>query len=460
MIDVLAYANLIHVAASRRASTLARRNSGSDANDRAARVRQRTITTAFMNNPANYSPLPLDGVKVVDFSRLLPGPFATQMLAEMGAEVIKVEQPGTGDPSRHNHPRYGAGGSVYFNATNANKRSIAIDMRCDEGREVAARLLRWGDAAVESFRPGVATRLGIDYATASSINPRLVYCSITGFGQTGPLSVIAGHDLAIQAMTGLMGCSPDGHAIVPGFQAADFAGSLYAVIGIQAALAQREKTGRGCNVDIAMFEALYNMCFIPLSSALARLGRGSGEPRMEVFGANPRYATYRTRDGRSVGITLLETKAWREFCSEIGRPDLVDAEETLEDRLTTHGEKNVRYFDALSRYCGEHTYAELMQKMQRNGIAICPIPTPDEAVALPHVAAREMLDDMPHPREGRIPQIANPLWRAGLARKRHAPAPELGEHSREILRLLGYSEDASDQLIDRRIVGIPTGSTE
>lgn len=401
-------------------------------------------------NLAN-KPLPLAGVKVIDFSRLLPGPFATMMLGELGADVVKVEQPGIGDPSRHNHPRYREG-SVYFHAANANKRSIALDMATDAGKEVAARLLRWTDVAVESFRPGVAARLGMDYARAQAINPRIIYCSITGFGQNGPLAHIAGHDLVIQALTGLMGCSPDGDAPVPGWQAADFAGSLYAVIGIQAALAQREKTGVGCEVDLAMFEALFNMCFIPLSSAFARLAGHSGEPRMESFGANPRYATYRTKDGRRVAITLLETKAWREFCAHIGRPDLVSAEETPADRLGTHGERAPAYREALARYCATQTWDELMQQMQRTGIAICPVASPQDAVDLDHVAAREMVGRVDHPVDGRIPQFVNPLWRAGLARKQHLPAPQLGEHTHDILQALGYSAEEIARLSDDKVV--------
>ena len=406
-----------------------------------------------MTSPQNAAvkPLPLAGVKVIDFSRLLPGPFATMMLGELGADVVKVEQPGIGDPSRHNHPRY-RHGSVYFHAANGNKRSIALDLATDAGKEVAERLLRWGDVAVESFRPGVAARLGIDAARAQAINPRLVYCSITGFGQSGPLAHIAGHDLVIQALTGLMGCSPGGEAPVPGWQAADSAGSLYAVIGIQAALAQRAQTGAGCEVDLAMFEALFNMCFIPLSSAFARIAGASGEPRMESFGANPRYATYPTKDGRQVAITLLETKAWREFCAHIGRPDLVSAEETPADRLGSHGERAPAYRAALAEYCAGHTFEELMQQMERTGIAICPVAAPQDAVALPQVAAREMIGRVDHPDEGRIPQFVNPLWRAGLVRKHHLPAPALGQHSREILQALGYSDDEIGALRSRRVI--------
>ena len=395
-------------------------------------------------------PLPLAGVKVIDFSRLLPGPFATMLLGELGADVIKVEQPGIGDPSRHNHPRYRKD-SVYFHAVNANKRSIALDMGTDEGKAVAARLLRWADVAVESFRPGVAARLGIDYPRARALNPRIVYCSITGFGRSGPLAHIAGHDLVIQALTGLMGCAPDGEAPVPGFQAADFAGSLYAVIGIQAALAQRAQTGVGCEVDLAMFEALFHMCFIPLSSAFARMAGYSGEPRMESFGGNPRYATYRTKDGRRVAITLLETKAWREFCAHIGRPDLVSADETPADRLGTHGERSAIYRAALAEYCAAHTWDELMQQMEKTGIAICPVASPDDALALPDVDAREMVTRLDHPVEGRIPQFVNPLWRAGLARKQHLPAPGLGQHTREILQTLGYSPSEIERLTAARV---------
>jgi CoA:oxalate CoA-transferase len=396
-------------------------------------------------------PLPLAGVKLLDFSRLLPGPFATMMLGELGADVIKIERPGIGDPSRHNHPRYRQG-SVYFHAANGNKRSIALDMATDAGKEVATRLLRWGDVAVESFRPGVAARLGIDYPRARAINPRIIYCSITGFGQSGPLAHIAGHDLAIQALTGLMGCAPDGEAPVPGFQAADFAGSLYAVIGIQAALAQRTQTGVGCEVDLAMFEALFNMCFLPLSSAFARLAGHAGEPRMESFGANPRYATSRTKDGRQVAITLLETRAWREFCAHIGRPDLVSAEETPADRLGNHGERAPAYRAALAEYCSTQTWDELMRQMERTGIAICPVASPADAVSLAHVAARDMVERIEHPDEGEIPQFVNPLWRAGLARKQHLPAPGLGQHTHEILQSLGYSSAEISRLSTDHVV--------
>lgn len=401
-------------------------------------------------------PLPLAGVRVVDFSRLLPGPWATQMMGEMGAEVIKVEQPGIGDGSRHAQPRY-RNESVYFHATNANKRSVALDMKPSAGREVARRLLKDADVVIESFRPGVAKKLGIDYASINVYNPRIIYCSISGFGQTGPLSHIAGHDLVIQGLTGLMGCALEEQnpPAVPGFQAADFAGSLYAVIGVQAALAQRAKTGSGCEIDLAMFEALYNMCLIPLSSAFSRDAGHSGEPRMESFGGNPRYSTYITRDGKPVAVSLLETRAWVEFCNKIKRPDLVSKDETPAHRLSAHGEMHETYHKALTEYCARHTSAEIMRQVEETGIAICPVCEPQEAMDLPHVRARGAIGRIDHPAEGRIPHLVNPLARAGLAQAAHAPAPGLGEHSQEILASLGYT---SAEIACLRSDGIVAGT--
>lgn len=391
-------------------------------------------------------PLPLTGVRVIDFSRLLPGPFATQLLGALGADVIKVEQPGIGDPSRHNHPRYRVD-SVYFNAVNGNKRSVALDMKAAAGRDVASRLLKHADVIVESFRPGVADRLGIGYTQAKDINPRLIYCSISGFGQSGPMSHIAGHDLVMQSLTSLMACSPDGSAAVPGLQSADYAGGLFAVIGIQAALAQREKTGHGCEIDLALYEALYNLCMMPMASEFAKLAGFSGEPRMEVFGANPRYCTYRTKDKRHVAVSLLEATAWVEFCNYIKRPDLISQDETAEDRLSAHGERSAGYRAALEAFCCARTLDEITIEMDAAGIAICAVARPEDAVQLPQVKARGMLDFIDHPTEGRIPQLTNPLWRAGLAHRQSAPAPTLGGHTRDILSELGYSTAEIDALM-------------
>lgn len=391
--------------------------------------------------------LPLDGIKVVDFSRLLPGPWASQMLAEFGAEVIKVEPPIIGDPSRHTHPRFRET-SVYFNIVNGSKRSLMLDLTKQEGREVAGRLFRQADVVFESYRPGVAKKLGVDYPTAKRINARIIYCSISGFGQTGPLAKVAGHDLVIQGMTGVMGRSLDetNPPTVPGFQAGDFAGALMAVIGVFAAVAQRARTNEGCEIDLSMFDALLHMSPIALSSALASLAGASPEPAQEVFGKNPRYATYTTLDGKPVAVSLLEAKAWKEFCVSINRPDLVAEDETPADRMTAHGPRGDLYREAITQYCGSRTLQQIEADLERTGIAILPIYTPDEALAHPHVDARGIVEFIDHPVEGRIPHLVNPLARAGLCNARHDPAPGLGQHSAEILSELGYSAVETESL--------------
>lgn len=392
--------------------------------------------------------LPLSGIKIADFSRLLPGPWATQMLAELGAEVYKVEEPEIGDPSRHSYPRYKEN-SVYFHATNSSKKSITIDLREQSGQEVAKRLIANCDVVVESFRPGLMKKLGLDYELAKEINPTVIYCSISGFGKTGPLSHIAGHDLVIQSMTGLLGCSPDGNATVPGMQSADFAGSLYCVIAIQAAIAQREKTGRGCDIDISMYESLFNMCLIPLSTPFAKSAGYNGEPKMESFGGNPRYSIYQTKDGKNIAITLLEFKIWKEFCQKIDRPDLIFQDETPADRLSSHGERGILYRHALHQYFSQFTWNEVMEHMLKTGIAVAPVCSPQDAMNLAHVKEREAIKWLEHPIEGKIPYLQNPLARAGLAIESHQPAPLLGEDTEDILKALGYSADEINTLINK-----------
>ncbi len=211
------------------------------------------------------------------------------------------------------------------------------------------------------------------------------------------------------------------------------------MIGIQAALAQRARTGEGCNIDLAMFESLFNMCLIPLSSAMARSVGHSGEPRMESFGGNPRYATYLSRDGKPVAVSLLETKAWREFCAHIGREDLVSADERPADRLSGHGAHQAAYREALTAFCAAHDWAELMDFMETTGIAICPVCTPEEAMALSQVAARGVIARIAHPIDGTVPHLVNPLAGAGWRAPCAAPAPDLGADTDAILGELGYA---------------------
>ena len=399
------------------------------------------------------APLPLAGLRVLDFSRLLPGPWATQLLGDLGAEVIKIEQPGSGDVSRHNRPTYREN-SVYFNSVNRNKSSLALDLSKKKGREIAQRLIAEADVLVESFRRGVPAKLGIDYDTVARLKPDLVYCSITGFGQTGPYAGIPGHDLVVQAATGLIGVAAvDGSATVPGFQAGDYAAASYATVGILAALYRRRDAGAGCFIDTSMFDSLFSMCNIVLTSGMAHIAGNRDAQRMEVWGGNPRYAIYTAKDGRQVAVSLLEARIWESFCRLIGRADLVSADKSPSDRHTSHGGRSALYRRAIQDYCSSMPREALVAKMLAADIPISPVNDPDEALIDPHVSARGLIEWIDHPTEGRIPQISNPLATSGLTATRRRGAPRLGGDSDTILTALGYSQEECAALRRESVIG-------
>jgi crotonobetainyl-CoA:carnitine CoA-transferase CaiB-like acyl-CoA transferase len=262
---------------------------------------------------------PLDGVCVLDFSTLLPGPLATLLLAEAGAEIIKIERPGSGDEMRSYKPKFGAS-SVNFALLNRGKRSVAIDLKAPDAAARLRPLIARADVVVEQFRPGVMDRLGFGYDALAAINPRIVYCAITGYGQVGPKAQVAAHDLNYLAESGLLGLAAgaDGAPIVPPALIADIAGGAYpAMINILLALRERESTGRGRKLDIAMADNLFTFLYWALGNGLAAGAwpRPGGEL---VTGGSPRYQIYRTLDGRFLAAAPLERKFWDNFCEAIG----------------------------------------------------------------------------------------------------------------------------------------------
>lgn len=398
---------------------------------------------------------PLAGVRVADFSRLLPGPWAANLLGALGADVIKVEAPGTGDPSRHNPPFY-ATDSVYFDSVNCNKRSIAVDLKNQDGLKIAHDLLGASDVVIESFRPGAADRLGVGYAKAGSLNPAVVYASLSGFGATGPLAHVPGHDLAVQALSGLMGV--DGRAFEamepPAFQAADYAAALFACVAIMAALMEVRDGRKGRYLEISMLDSLVALSGIAQLGALARRAGVSGQPGLQAWGRNPRYATYATADGRSVAVCLLEKETWRAFCRHIRRPDLIREDEAPGDRHSSHGALGDAYRAAIAAYCASLDVKEHMRVMREDGLPIAPMLTPDEALASDLVGGRGMVADLAYHDDGQTRcRLNDPLVRSGLAKKHAAPAPGLGEHADEILQDLGYDEKERRRLIESGAVG-------
>lgn len=383
--------------------------------------------------------LPLDGVRILDWTRLLPGPWCTQLLSDLGANVIKVEQREVGDASRHNAPKYKKN-SVYFHNVNGGKRSLTVDLTSPNARPMTERLIRNCDIMIESFSTSVAAKYGIDAAAALRINPKLVHCSISGYGQTGPLAPIPGHDLVIQAATGLLA---PGNTVpqMPSFQTADYAGAMMACIGILAALRRKEQHGIGAAIDISMFDGMFQLGQIGLGSAIARYAGVSGDPMMEVWGGNPRYALYPTKDKKTVAVSLLELRYWRKFCEVIGRTDLVAKHEDLSTRHTGHGVMNDTYRKAISDYCLAHTRDEIATAMATQNIPVIPVLTPDEALVSEHVLHRELVGRGTHPTDGNIAFLRSPLHLSGLARKNRGAAPEIGEHNDDVLSELGFSPD-------------------
>jgi len=397
--------------------------------------------------------LPLDGVLITDFSRLLPGPWCTQLLSDLGATVVKVERPGTGDMSRANPPIFKER-SVYFNSVNGGKHSVTLDLSSAQGRTIAHKMIAQSDVVLETFRPGVAKKLDIDYTRAQELNPSVVYCSITGFGQTGPLSHISGHDLVIQALSGFAGLSaqPGKAPDVPGFQAADYAGATMAVIGILAAVLKQRATGKGSNLDVAMFDSLFAMCNISQTGAMSRNTGNTGLPAIEVWGGNPRYATYLTADNKAVAVALLEKRLWVNFCTAINRPDLIDHDEQPEDRHSNHGDKADQYRAAIAACCAAKNRDELIDEMTRHGVPMCPIYSPDEALNSENVAGRGLIETAAHPEEGDIPQIVNPLALSGIARRHRPHAPDVGEANEAILKGLGLDAEEIKTLLNNGVM--------
>jgi crotonobetainyl-CoA:carnitine CoA-transferase CaiB-like acyl-CoA transferase len=326
---------------------------------------------------------PLKDIRVLDFSTLLPGPLATLLLAEAGADVIKIERPGSGDEMRRYEPKFGPD-SVNFALLNRGKRSIAIDLKAQDAGARLEPLIRKTDVIVEQFRPGVMDRLGLGYEAVAAWNPRIVYCSITGYGQSGPRAQTAAHDLNYIAETGLLALSagPDGAPVVPPALIADIGGGAYpAVTNILLALRARDASGRGCKLDVAMVDNLFAFMYWALGDGLAA-DRWPQPGKALVTGGSPRYQIYRTRDDRFVAAAPLEAKFWQNFCDAIGLP----AE--MRDDARNPDATRAAVADRIRRRTADEWRAVFAGKD-----VCCSIVTSiKDALADPHVVARQLFD--------------------------------------------------------------------
>ncbi|MDF0489912.1 CoA transferase [Sphingomonas sp. H39-1-10] len=382
---------------------------------------------------------PLAGVTVLDFSRVLAGPAASMALADLGADVIKVEPPGTGDDTR-GFPPHRDGVSHYFLANNRGKRSIVIDLKAPEGVDLAKALAAKSDILIENYRPGVMDRLGLGYDTLAAINPGLIYCAISGFGMTGPLRDKPSFDIVTQALSGALSVNGEPGAMPSrlGIPLGDLVGGVNGPIAILAALHERHATGKGRLIDISLLDGMFGML-----SYLAQLAFFTGEDPTPQGSQHPNlvpYGAFPASDG-SIIIACLTDAFWARICAALGRPALAaDARfVTTERRRDARGEVNALISDFTER----QSVADLVALFTEHQVPHAPILGVGAALAQPQAVAREMVVEVDHTTLGRIPIVNRPFRFPGETMAKPSAPPDLGEHSDAILREVLGLDDAA-----------------
>ncbi|MGE0448332.1 MAG: CaiB/BaiF CoA transferase family protein [Vicinamibacterales bacterium] len=390
---------------------------------------------------------PLQGITVVDLTRVLSGPYCTMMLADMGARVIKVEQPGKGDDTRAWGPPFVEGESAYFLSINRNKESVTLDFKQPEGRALLERLLERADVLVENFRPGTLARQGLDYDAIAARYPRLVYCSVSGFGHTGPRAAEAGYDAVIQAEGGLMSItgSPDGPPYRVGVAIADIVSGMFAAQGITAALLARTRTGQGQKVDISMLDSVIALLTYQAGIYFAT---GSAPPRLG--NRHPTivpYETFRASDGEFV-VAVGNDDQWQRFCAVSGFP--------ADERWATNRQRVTGYAElkpALDACLIAAPRAHWIERLQAAGVPCGSVRDLHEVFSDPQTLAREMLAAIEHPAVGRLNMTGTPLKFSDTPASVRTAPPVLGQHTADVLEHdLGLTPADVQRLRDRRVV--------
>jgi crotonobetainyl-CoA:carnitine CoA-transferase CaiB-like acyl-CoA transferase len=393
----------------------------------------------------------LDDIRVLDLSRVLAGPYCSMMLGDLGADIIKVERPGVGDDTRHWGPPFAAPDeSAYFLCVNRNKRSITIDLKKPAGIEIVKALAGKSDVVLENFTPGTMEKLGIGYDMLRAINPRIIYCSITGFGPDGPFSNRAGYDLAVLAFGGLMGITgePDGPPVKVGVAITDVATGISAQGAICAALYAREKTGQGQRIDLSLLEtqvsALANMASSYLISGEVPKRWGTAHETIVP------YQGFETRD-KYVIVAVGNDQIWARFCKVIGQPELAEDPRFRTNPLRVKNRQEC--IGVLAPIFKTRPRDEWVQVLNDNAIPCAPINAMDEVFQNPQVLHRNMLVEVDHPKAGKIKLVGIPVKYTGAEVAIRRPPPVLGQHTGEILQeVLGYDGKRIEELQSEGVI--------
>ena len=386
---------------------------------------------------------PLEGVRIIDFTRLLPGPMATMMLADMGADVIKVEDPDSPDYVRHFEPMIDGTSSFYY-ALNRNKRSLAINFLSPEGKAIITDLVKDADVLIEQYRPGVMKKLGLDYETLCVINPRLIYISITGYGQNSSMSQAAGHDINYISIAGALGITGDENGpVIPGFQLADIAGGSYmAMNAVTAALYQREKTQKGQYLDIAMTDSVLPFIALPFAEYQASTNRHQ-RGKFQLSGGQANYNVYKCGDGKYIALGSLEPKFWNTVCDKLGKPEW--QEKIIGDDVTQNSIKK-----ELQEIFNKKDREDWLQFFHSDDICITPVNDLSDVSNDKYLKERTMFVDFDI--DGRhIQTIAQPIKFSSQTSSENWVAPQLGEDTYTILKELKYPDEKINELISQKI---------
>ncbi len=391
----------------------------------------------------------LEGIKVLDLSRALAGPYCTMMLADMGAEVIKLEMPGRGDDSRSWGPPFVEGESAYFMSINRNKKSITLNMKSDKSTEIIHKLIKQSDVLVENFRPGAMERLGLGYERVKEMNPRIIYCSISGFGQDGPYRMLPGFDQVLQGMGGLMSITGElgGPPIKVGVAIADISGGMFASNGILVALYNREKTGKGQMVDVSLLDSQVAWLTYRAGAYFA-----SGEIPQPMGSGHPVIVPYQAFKAKDVFINIAvgNDQLWERFCKAVGLENVMnDPKFATNAKRVENREEIVKIIsDLIVTRDGE----EWLKILTDAGIPCGPIYTVDKIFADPQVLHREMVKELDHPKAGKVKVTGIPIKLSDTPGEVETAPPVLGQHTQEVLTELGYSDQDLEKLKQENVI--------